>query len=97
MDAAVVRALADRLARAPEPAALWSDNLPAAEAFLVAASQWRTSLELENGRLKPVFIGLDYAGAAVAWGAHGFALSSDLFRRLRIMEAAARAALNGVG
>jgi hypothetical protein len=65
---------------------LWPVNRAAVEAFLAAASQWRTA--------GMMFVGLDYAGAAVAWAARKIELTADLMDRLQVVEAAARDALN---
>ena len=90
-------ALAERLAghRPGGFAGVWPENAAAVESFLAAASQWRTTLGLEDGRLRAVFIGLDYAGAAVAFGAAGIHLDRKLLADLQTLEAAARDALNG--
>lgn len=75
-------------------AGVWPDNRAAVDAFLAASSQWRTAVAMEDGRLRTLWIGLDYAGAAVAWSACGIAPAAA-FGGLRIMEATARDALNG--
>lgn len=95
--AAVKALLRSGSARRPEGEVfdgVWPDNRPAVAAFLAASSQWRTAVAMEDGRLRTLWIGLDYAGAAVAWAACGIAPAAA-FGGLRIMEAAARDALNG--
>lgn len=74
---------------------VWPDNADAVAAFLAAASQWRTTIADRNGRIVTRVLGLDYAGAAIAWSARGIEPDSDLFDRLTVIEMAARDALNG--
>ncbi|MCB1463263.1 MAG: DUF1799 domain-containing protein [Nitratireductor sp.] len=71
---------------------VWPDNVPAVEAFLAAASQWRVAA---NG-FAAHYVGLDYAGAAIAWAAVGIEMSASLFRRMTLVEHGAAEALNGV-
>lgn len=76
-------------------AGVWPENHAAVDAFLAVASQWRTAVTMEKGRLTTMWIGLDYAGAAIGWGARGIEMTNDLLTGVQIMEMAARAALNG--
>lgn len=76
-------------------AGVWPENYAAVDAFLAVASQWRTAVTVEKGRLTTMWIGLDYAGAAIGWAARGIELTSDLLTGVQIMEMAARLALNG--
>lgn len=78
----------------PAFSGVWSDNADAVTAFLAAASQWRTTIADRNGRIVTRFLGLDYAGAAIAWSARGIEPDADLFDRLTVIEMAARDALN---
>ena len=73
---------------------VWRENWPIVEAFLAAATQWRVAALAgeEAGRL--FFIGLDYAGALPGIAAAGIAMTPEIFEGLRIMEAAARDAIN---
>jgi len=71
---------------------VWPDNVPAVLAFLAAATQWRTGTA--GDRL--VWIGLDYAGARAGIEAAGLRLDPAVWEGLRVMEAEARDALNGV-
>ncbi|WP_157384472.1 DUF1799 domain-containing protein [Nitratireductor soli] len=91
--AALVAALSGR--RSAGFAGVWPDNCPAVDAFLAAASQWRTALVVEGGRLRMMWIGLDYAGAAVAWKAGGRMIDAAVFAGVQAIELAARAAMNG--
>jgi hypothetical protein len=74
---------------------VWPANRSAVDAFLAVASQWRTAMTVEEGRLKTMWIGLDYAGAAVAWTARGIELTAELLASIQIIEMSARKALNG--
>ncbi|EDQ34299.1 Phage related hypothetical protein (DUF1799) [Hoeflea phototrophica DFL-43] len=91
--AAIARWAIDRTG--PAFCGVWPDNADAVAAFLAAASQWRTMIADRNGRIVTRFLGLDYAGAAIAWSARGIEPDSDLFDRLTVIEMAARDALNG--
>lgn len=72
---------------------MWPENAPAVEAFLAAATQWRVVAGPERLRV----VGLDYAGARAGWDLAGIAMTPALFADVRIMEAAAIAALNEGG
>lgn len=91
--AAIARWAIDRTG--PAFCGVWPDNAAAVTAFLAAASQWRTTIADRNGRVITRFLGLDYAGAAIAWSARGIEPDADLFDRLTVIEMAARDALNG--
>jgi len=76
---------------------VWADNWDTVLAFLAVATQWR--IAANGGGLEPVrhyWIGLDYAGVAAGLAGHGIAGTPDLWAGLRVMEAAARNALNGI-
>lgn len=91
--AAIARWAIDRTG--PALCGVWPDNADAVTAFLAAASQWRTTIADRNGHIVTRFLGLDYAGAAIAWSARGIKPDVDLFDRLTVIEMAARDALNG--
>ena len=75
---------------------VWQDNVATVEAFLAASTQWRTeSIAGGMGPGRLIFIGLDYAGARAGIEAAGIALTPELWDGVQVMEAAARAALNG--
>lgn len=74
---------------------VWPANRPAVDAFIAVASQWRTAMSVEEGRLKTMWIGLDYAGAAVAWTVRGIEMTAELLAGVQVMEMSARKALNG--
>lgn len=97
LDAAAQAAIARwaRHSTGPAFSGVWPDNADAVAAFLAAASQWRTTIADRNGRIVSRFLGLDYAGAAIAWSARGIEPDKDLFDRLTVIEMAARDALNG--
>ncbi|UFZ05454.1 DUF1799 domain-containing protein [Bradyrhizobium ontarionense] len=83
---------------------LWPENVPIVRAFLAVASQWRIVPRSAGGMITPmggtiaptvpVVIGLDYAGVRAGLDAEGFAITPELWRGLRTMEAAACAAFN---
>lgn len=99
LDAAAQAAIArwDRHCSSGSFSGVWPQNAAAVTAFLTAASQWRTTLTGRNGLIITRFIGLDYAGAAIAWSARGVALDNETFNGLTVIEMAARDALNGDG
>jgi len=72
---------------------IWLENWPAVEAFLAVHTQWRVCT-LPDG--KAYWSGLDYAGVAAGLTGAGIETSPALWRDLRVMEAAARNALNGI-
>jgi hypothetical protein len=74
---------------------VWPDNCSVVDAFLAGATQWRTAVTIEEGRLRTMWIGLDYAGAAIAWGARGVELTAERLAGVQTMEMAARDVLNG--
>jgi len=73
---------------------VWPQHVAIVTAFLAAASQWRTTLAPAGDGLKVLWLGLDYAGARAGIEAAGLALDPDIWTGIRIMEAAARDALN---
>lgn len=74
---------------------VWPDNREVVDAFLAVASQWRTAVAFDEGRMRTLWIGLDYAGAAVAWAARGIELTAERLAGIQVMEMTARRALNG--
>lgn len=74
---------------------VWPDNVAAVAAFLAVGTQWRTGIAMADGRIGPLWIGLDYAGCLSALDALGVTVTPALWRGLATMELAARAALNG--
>ncbi len=77
------------------PVRVWRSNIEAVLAFVMAGTQWRTTLDLVGQSLRLRWIGLDYAGAKIGIEGSGLTLTPRLWTGLRIMEAAARDALNG--
>lgn len=69
---------------------IWPDNVAAVEAFLACETQWRAV----PGSKRLVFIGLDYAGATAGIAAAGITVTPPLWSAVRVMEMAAREALN---
>jgi hypothetical protein len=70
---------------------LWPENAAVAEAFLSVATQWRTAPAGPGW----VAIGLDYTAVRIGLRAAGIAVTPALWSGLRVMEDAAREALNG--
>ncbi|WP_316171037.1 DUF1799 domain-containing protein [Bradyrhizobium sp. SZCCHNRI1058] len=85
---------------------IWAEHVPVVTAFLAVASQWRVVTRSSGGMLAPaggmiaptvpVVIGLDYAGVRAGLDAEGIVVTPELWRSLRVMEAAACAAFNEV-
>lgn len=75
----------------PEEAGIWAEHLTALNAFLAMAGQWRT---IFNGE-KVIWIGLDYAAAKPALDLAGLTLTPAEWADVQVIEAGARAALNG--
>jgi hypothetical protein len=85
-------AIAEMVARRPQDEdGLWPENAAVAEAFLSVATQWRTAPAGPGW----VAIGLDYAAVRIGLRAAGIAVTPALWSGLRVMEDAAREALNG--
>ncbi|MBI1201495.1 MAG: hypothetical protein GC182_03185 [Rhodopseudomonas sp.] len=64
---------------------------------MAAETQWRVASiagGMMPGRL--IYLGLDYAGARAGIEAAGIELTPDIWSGVRVMEAAAREALNGI-
>lgn len=82
--------------RAPEEEGVWAEHVSAVEAFLAAATQWRTESRgggpYTPGRM--VFVGLDYSAVDVALRRAALELSPKNWSDLQIIELAAAAALN---
>lgn len=95
MSEAEIEALKVKLHGPPTGLAVWPENAAAVEAFLTAASQWRTAIAVVEGQLRTLFVGLDYAGAKVALDARRIETTPELWNGLVEMEQAALAALNG--
>ncbi|WP_316191311.1 MULTISPECIES: DUF1799 domain-containing protein [unclassified Bradyrhizobium] len=83
---------------------IWPENIPIVRAFVAVASQWRVVPRSAGGMITPmgghiaptipVVIGLDYGGVRAGLDAEGFTVTPELWRGLRVMEAAACAAFN---
>lgn len=89
--------LAELRADLGEEDGLWLDHVDILEAFILCDTQWRvvqvTGADLMT-RIR--YTGLDYAGCRAALELGGVKATPGLFTALRVMEAAAAAALNGV-
>lgn len=80
-------------ARESDGIEIWPEHLDAAIAFLTVQSQWRTAIG-PTGRLH--YFGLDYAGVSAGLVGAGIDATPELWAQLRIMEGAARSALNNM-
>lgn len=97
MDAGSIAALRTVLGVTPDDGTceVWASNWPVVEAFLAVSSQWRvTSIGGGMAPVLPVYVGLDYSAARVGLDAAGIEVTPVLWSGLRVMEAAACAALN---
>lgn len=75
---------------------VWEENWTTVEAFLFVSTQWR--LAPYGGGLGPqmiYWVGLDYTAVRAGLEGAGIAAAPELWHGLRLMEAAARAVLNG--
>jgi hypothetical protein len=93
MDEAAIAGVVARepLGQTRDEGGLWPENAAVAEAFLSVATQWRTAPAGPGW----VAIGLDYAAVRVGLRAAGLKVTPALWSGLRVMEDAAREALNG--
>jgi len=71
---------------------VWPRNAAAVRAFLAVARQWRT---VASGMGGARFLGLDYAAAKAGLDLAGIEVGPELWAEVRVIEAAAAAALNG--
>jgi hypothetical protein len=81
--------------RDDEFSGLWPENVAVVDAFLAVATQWRTAPI--GGGMAPVgivYVGLDYAAVRAGLDAAGIIITPELWAGLRVMEDAARTALN---
>jgi hypothetical protein len=75
-----------------EPEALWQAHLPALNAFLAVAGQWRMVPRPGGGW---IYLGLDYTAAQAGFALADITVSPDLWADVQMIEAGAVAALNG--
>jgi Phage related hypothetical protein (DUF1799) len=96
MDEASIANLSAALGRhAPDSDGIWPEHLPIVEAFLAISTQWRTvSVSGGMGPGRVLVAGLDYAAAQAGLQLAGITLDADQWTGVRIMEDAARTALN---
>ncbi|KJZ21823.1 DUF1799 domain-containing protein [Epibacterium sp. DP7N7-1] len=78
-------------AKDQDKAAIWGCNRPALLAFLAIQTQWRVLAQADGSRF---WVGLDYAAAEPAFRLEGLTLTPTDWVGLRIIEDAARTALN---
>lgn len=73
---------------------VWPENMEALECFLTVSTQWR-AIPRPDGSV--YWQGLDYAGVSAGIAGAGLTAPPSIWADLRIMEAAARDELNGIG
>lgn len=71
---------------------IWADNWDIVRAFGSVLTQWRTA---PAGLSGIYYVGLDYAAVRVGLRLAGFKLTPALWEGVRVMEAEAKASLNG--
>lgn len=71
--------------------ALWVAHLPPLNAFLAVSNQWRWATMGKGARVT----GLDYAGVQAGLELAGITPTPDQWADFRVIERAAKAALNG--
>ena len=74
---------------------VWPENWEALCAFLAVSTQWRIVALMTQLNGQTYYQGLDYAGVAAGLAGAGIAATPELWADLRVIEAAARNALNG--
>lgn len=72
---------------------IWPTNWTIVKAWLAIATQWR-AVPLASGAV--YWMGLDYAGVEAGLRAAEITLTPSEWSGLRLMEAEARSALNGI-
>lgn len=70
---------------------LWQAHIPAMEAFLTVASQWRMIPRQEGAMLH---LGLDYTAARMGFAMAGLKVPPEVWADVQVIEAGAVAALN---
>ena len=73
---------------------VWAENWGTLSAFLAFQTQWRAIARGMEGQV--YWQGLDYAGVEAGLRGSGIDATPDIWAGLRVMEAAARNALNGI-
>ena len=100
MNAAQVQAIGvvSGRSRGSRAKGVWAQNRETVLAFLSIASQWRTGVEMvPGGGLRTLYLGLDYAGCRSGLKLAGITVTGKMWAGIRIMESAARDALNSKG
>lgn len=75
----------------PDAYQLWPEHVPAAEAFLAVATQWRT---VPYGRGGVLWQGLDYGAVQAGLALAGLTLDPERWAEVRLIEAGAIEAMN---
>lgn len=71
---------------------IWEDHVPALEAFLAVATQWRV---IAGGLGGSQVIGLDYTACEAGLRLAGVEMTPGLWAEVRVIESGAIAAMNG--
>lgn len=70
---------------------IWDQHLPAFEAFLAVATQWRSASGMEGLKV----IGLDYTAVKAGFDLAGIDCPPAVWADVRVIESAAMVAFNG--
>jgi hypothetical protein len=96
MSETAIAAIARKVGGDGDREGVWPDNVAAVEAFLLVASQWRTVMRETVAGIRIHYMGLDYGAAHAGLALAGVAVDPRTWWRVRVIEAAAREALNGM-
>jgi hypothetical protein len=86
---------ADLDALPPDEVEVWEWQVPAVEAFLAAATQWRHATQPAGMGSMSRPCGLDYAACRVAWDLSGLTLTPEDFEGVQTIEAATLEVIRG--
>lgn len=73
--------------------AIWPEHVPALEAFLIVATQWRTAATLAG----VIYVGLDYGAARDGLHMAGIEVTPELWGELQLIETGALKAMREAG
>ena len=71
---------------------VWEEHAAAVQAFLAIQTQWKVLPRFGD---RPVWIGLDHGAAEAGLRLAGIDMTSEQWMELRVIEAGAKAVLNG--
>lgn len=83
----------DALPEEDHDGGVWPENEAAVRAYLAVSSQWRTTSLGEAG---VHWLGLDYTAVRAGFRLAAVKMAPDLWDQVRLVEAGARDALNGI-